>query len=60
MEKKDMMNLIEVSLLIDWLKAHGHTEEETTDCIQFLAGKPAMDSSKLNKKQSDRNSDSKA
>ena len=44
-----MMNVVEISLLIDWLREHGHSESEINDCIQFIAGKPAMDRS--NKKK---------
>ncbi len=43
MEDNEMMNIMEVSALIDWLRAHGHTEEEIIDCIQYIAGKPAME-----------------
>lgn len=27
------MTALEASRLIDWLKAHGHTDEEATQCI---------------------------
>lgn len=48
MEEHDveMMNVNEISMLIDWLRAHGHSEAEITDCIQYIAGKPSMDSNK--------------
>lgn len=29
---------LEASRLIDWLKAHGHTDEEATQCIKCIAG----------------------
>ena len=32
------MTALEASRLIDWLKAHGHTDEEATQCIKCIAG----------------------
>lgn len=32
------MTALETSRLIDWLKAHGHTDEEATQCIKCIAG----------------------
>ena len=46
-----MMNANEISMLIDWLRAHGHSEKEITDCIQYIAGKPSMDTSKKKETQ---------
>ena len=42
-EAIEMMNVIEISMLIDWLREHDHSEAEINDCIQFIAGRPAMD-----------------
>ena len=30
------MTALEASRLIDWLKAHGHTDEEATQCIKCI------------------------
>ena len=32
------MTALEASRLVDWLKAHGHTDEEATQCIKCIAG----------------------
>lgn len=31
------MTITEISNLIDWLKKHGCTDKEVTDCIQYIA-----------------------
>jgi len=33
----DEMTTNEVARLIDWLKAHGHSAEEVTECIKYIA-----------------------
>lgn len=32
------MTALEASRLIDWLKAHGHTDADATECIKCIAG----------------------
>lgn len=32
------MTALEASRLIDWLKAHGHTDADATQCIKCIAG----------------------
>ena len=32
------MTATETARLIDWLTANGHTPEEATDCIKYIAG----------------------
>jgi len=31
------MTATEAARLIDWLTAHGHTAEDATDCIKYIA-----------------------
>ena len=31
------MTAVEAARLIDWLKANGHTAEEATECIKYIA-----------------------
>lgn len=33
----DTMTLQQVSRLIDWLRSQGFTEEQITECIQYIA-----------------------
>ncbi len=33
----DTMTLQQVSRLIDWLRAQGFTDEQITECIQYIA-----------------------
>lgn len=35
------MTAIETARLIDWLIKNGHTPEEATECIKYIAGYPA-------------------
>ncbi|MCH5197998.1 MAG: hypothetical protein J1E34_03730 [Oscillospiraceae bacterium] len=35
---KDEMTTKEVSRLIDWLKANGHTLEDAEKCIDYISG----------------------
>ena len=37
----DDMTATETARLIEWLMAHGHSAEEATECIKYLAGYPA-------------------
>lgn len=32
------MTAAEAARLIDWLKANGHTAEDATECIKYIAG----------------------
>lgn len=32
------MTATEAARLIDWLIAHGHTAEDATECIKYIAG----------------------
>ena len=32
------MTALEASRLIGWLKAHGHTDADATECIKCIAG----------------------
>lgn len=41
MEEDGSMTAIEAARLIDWLLANGHTAEEATQCIKYIAGTPA-------------------
>lgn len=34
------MTAKEVSRLIDWLIAHGHSAEDATECIKYIASVP--------------------
>ena len=36
MERNDM-SVKEIDRMADWLKAHGHTAEEVTECIKYIA-----------------------
>ena len=36
-ERADIMTLQQVSRLIDWLRAQGFTDEQITECIQYIA-----------------------
>lgn len=33
----ETMSTVETARLIDWLIAHGHTAEDATDCIKYIA-----------------------
>ena len=37
MESEMGMSIKEVTRLIDWLKANGHTDADATDCIKYIA-----------------------
>lgn len=42
MEEGDVsMTAMEVARLIDWLMSNGHTADEATQCIKYIAGTPA-------------------
>jgi hypothetical protein len=32
----DMMNINEITRLIEWLEANGHTHAEAIECIQYI------------------------
>ena len=36
-KKEDTMTVKEIDRLIDWLKSKGHTAEEATQCIKYIA-----------------------
>jgi hypothetical protein len=36
-KKEDAMTVKEIDRLIDWLKSKGHTAEEATQCIKYIA-----------------------
>lgn len=36
--EEQSMTATETARLIDWLIAHGHTAEEATQCIRYIAG----------------------
>lgn len=38
MEDNEMMNIKEVNRLLEWLKAHGHTAEESAECLRYIEG----------------------
>lgn len=38
MKEDDSMTATETARLIDWLISHGHTAEEATQCIKYIAG----------------------
>lgn len=40
MKGDESMTATEAARLIDWLMAHGHTAEEATQCIKFIAASP--------------------
>lgn len=33
----EAMTVAEIANLIDWLKAHGHSEKEVVECLQYIA-----------------------
>ncbi|WP_297710396.1 hypothetical protein [Dysosmobacter sp.] len=35
------MTATEAARLIEWLESHGHTAEEATECIKYIAAYPA-------------------
>ena len=35
------MTATEAARLIEWLESHGHTAEDATECIKYIAGYPA-------------------
>ncbi len=37
MEGESSMTATETSRLIDWLMEHGHSAEEATECIKYIA-----------------------
>ncbi len=41
MKDGDSMTATEAARLIEWLEAHGHTAEEVTECIKYIAAYPA-------------------
>lgn len=43
MECEKSMTAVEAARLIEWLIAHGHTHEEATECIRFIAGYPVAE-----------------
>ncbi len=34
----DVMTAKEMARLADWLKAHGHSDEEAIECLKYIAG----------------------
>ena len=40
MEGDNSMTATETARLIEWLMAHGHTAEEATECIKYIANYP--------------------
>ena len=50
MEEGDVsMTAMEAARLIDWLMSNGHTADEATQCIKYIAGTPAPASRKSKK-----------
>lgn len=41
MKGDESMTATETARLIDWLIANGHSAEEATQCIKYIAGTPA-------------------
>lgn len=41
------MTALEASRLIDWLKAHGHTDADATECIKCIAGSSPLQPASL-------------
>lgn len=41
MKGDESLTATETARLIDWLIANGHTAEEATQCIKYIAGAPA-------------------
>lgn len=41
MKGDESMTAMETARLIDWLIVNGHTAEEATQCIKYIAGTPA-------------------
>ncbi|MBS6290679.1 MAG: hypothetical protein KH446_03075 [Oscillibacter sp.] len=41
MKDGDSMTATEAARLIEWLEAHGHTAQEATECIKYIAAYPA-------------------
>ena len=41
MKDGDSMTATEAARLIEWLEAHGHTAQESTECIKYIAAYPA-------------------
>ena len=40
MKDGDSMTATEAARLIEWLEAHGHTAQEATECIKYIASVP--------------------
>lgn len=43
------MTAKEAARLIDWLKAHGHSAEDATECIKYIAQEPDPNAPKQSK-----------
>ena len=50
MKGDESLTATETARLIDWLIANGHTAEQATECIKYIAGVPAPASNETEKK----------
>ena len=50
-ELKEDMNTKEMNLAAEWLKAHGHTDAEVLESLDFIAQKPMRATENIHTKE---------
>lgn len=51
MEDKEKMNTKEMSLASEWLRAHGHTDAEVLEFLDYIAQRPVKVTEKPKEKE---------